>query len=99
MQAKAGHHAPRQAVMNVMSVPVLHAQRDNIQQNLREKPGQDQTANGQTAAPLGTRVFMIQFRQEMQEREAQQIGSREGIEQLNVRRPVEVEQEKANAAE
>ena len=99
VQTKSTHNAPWQAIVNVVRMPMLDSERNDIQQDLREKTGQDQATNDEVAPRRRAGVLVVEFGQKVQQREREQVSAGERVEQLNMRGAVEVKEEKAERAE
>src|SRR5690242_16659362 len=82
-----------------MGMPMLDTQGNYIQSDLRNKPSEYQRANLQIITRAWSSMRMIQFRKQVQHRQAEQVSAGKRVEQLYVARLVKFEKENAGRAQ
>lgn len=84
MQTEAGHHADRDAPVQMMGMAMLHTHGERFQNDLHKKTRQNERADEHMIISAAGHAGLIEFRQEMEKNETEQVGSGESIEQLDV---------------
>lgn len=95
MHAQACQNADRHAAMQMVGVAVLDTHRDHIEGNLGEKTDNDENSDKRIAECRAAILWMVEFRQQVEERQAEQIGPSKGVEELDIAGLIKAEQENA----
>lgn len=100
MQTQSHQDPHWQSPMDVMRMAVLHTEGKVIKRQLDEESSHDQQPQPQAHVVIVPRmIVVIQLRQQMENRQAEEIGAGEGVKQLDVLRLIQLKPENTQRTE